>query len=111
MPPRKRKGKPAGQGTFDAIALPAEQASTRDDHRRGLLSLRVPLAATLVAKRQSFAELSKLAPGTILPFDKPCTAELELQAAGKTIARGHCVCQGQRLGLLLDNRAEPDTGA
>lgn len=113
MPPRKRKGKPAGQGALDPNALPAEQASTGDDHRRGLLSLRVPLAVTLVAKRQSVARLSTLTPGTILRFDKPCTAELELQAAGKTIARGHCVCQSQsqRLGILLVDRAEPDACA
>lgn len=69
------------------------------------------MAVALVAKRQSVARLSTLTPGTILRFDKPCTAELELQAAGKTIARGHCVCQSQRLGILLVDRAEPDACA
>jgi flagellar motor switch/type III secretory pathway protein FliN len=105
VPPRKRNGKLTGRGSLDANASPAEQDAFRDDHRRGLLSLRVPLSATLVAKRQSIAQLSALAPGMILRLDTPCTAAIELRVAGKTIARGHCICQGQRLGLLLADRA------
>ena len=91
-------------------ASPAEHGAATDDHRRGLLSVRVPLVAALVAKRQSVAQLSNLAPGTILRLDKPCTTPLALQVAGRTIAHGRCICQGQRLGLLLGEREEPAAG-
>jgi flagellar motor switch/type III secretory pathway protein FliN len=111
VPPRKRKAKLTSRDTLDAVASPAEQTATTDDHRRGLLRLRVPLAATLVARRQSVAQLSTLAPGTILNLDRPCTAQFELQVAGKTIAQGRCVCQGQRLGLLLGDGVEHVGGA
>lgn len=104
MPPRKRQGKLTARRSDDAQASPAQRAVLDDDHRRGLLQLRVPLAVTVVTQRQSIAQLSNLAPGTILRFDKPCSAPLELQVAGRTIARGQCVRQGDRLGLLLGER-------
>ena len=108
MPPRKRQGKLTVRPSDDAQASPAQFGERdNDDHRRGLLSLRVPLAVTVLTQRKSIARLSNLAPGTILCFDKPCSAPLELQVAGRTIARGECVCQGERLGLLLGERTEP----
>jgi flagellar motor switch/type III secretory pathway protein FliN len=102
--PRKRKEMPTDRQAAEAQAAP-EQIRNLSGHRQKLLGLRVPLAVTLVSARRSVAELSNMAPGTILRFDTPCSAALELQVAGRTFAHGQCVRSGDRLGLLIGERS------
>jgi flagellar motor switch/type III secretory pathway protein FliN len=90
----------ASQGSSGAASpLPA--------YLQSLLQIPVPLSVTLVCKRQPLQRILELGPGSILPFDKPCTEPLTLEVAGQTIAQGEAVKVGDKFGLRLTSLILP----
>ncbi len=68
---------------------------------QSLLQIQVPLSVTLASKRQPLQRILELGPGSILPFDKPCSEPLTLDVAGETIAQGEVIKVGDKFGLRL----------
>jgi flagellar motor switch protein FliN/FliY len=74
---------------------------------QSLLQIQVPLSVTLVSKRQPLQRILELGPGSIVPFDKPCTEPLTLEVAGESIAQGEVVKVGDKFGLRLTSLVLP----
>jgi flagellar motor switch/type III secretory pathway protein FliN len=74
---------------------------------QSLLQIPVPVSVTLVSKRQPMQRILELGPGSILPFDKACTAPLTLEVAGHGIAEGEAVKVGDKFGLRLTSLVMP----
>ena len=74
---------------------------------QSLLQIQVPLSVTLVSKRQPLMRILELGPGSIVPFDKPCTEPLTLEVAGESIAQGEVVKVGDKFGLRLTSLVLP----
>ena len=78
-----------------------------DSFQRNVLDIEVPLSVRLAVKRESIERILQLARGTIIEFPRSCEAQLELLAAGRTIAQGECVKVGERVGLRIVTFAAP----
>ena len=74
---------------------------------QSLLQIQVPLSVTLAAKRQPLQRILELGPGSILPFDKPCSDPLTLEVAGETIAQDEVIKVGDKFGLWLTSLVLP----
>ncbi|HZZ71876.1 MAG TPA: FliM/FliN family flagellar motor C-terminal domain-containing protein [Pirellulales bacterium] len=73
-----------------------------------LLKIKVPVMVTLAAKKQTLGQITELAPGSIVAFDKPCEELLLLEAAGHKIALGEAVKVGDKFGLRVKQLVLPD---
>ncbi|QDU87306.1 flagellar motor switch protein [Pirellulimonas nuda] len=77
-------------------------------YARTLLQVRVQVSVTLAAKRQKVEEVMALVPGSLLMFDKPCDAMLEMSVGDRPFAEGDVVKVGEKFGLRLDRMLMPD---
>lgn len=77
-------------------------------YARSLLKVPVPVAVTLAGKRQRVQDVVALAPGSIITFDKPCDAMLEMSVAGCPFAQGDVVKVGEKFGLRIEELLLPD---
>jgi flagellar motor switch/type III secretory pathway protein FliN len=94
------------QGARRPLAAPSAD-SPYPPYLQSLLQIPVSLSVTLVSKRQPMQRILELGPGSILPFDKPCTAPLTLEVAGHGIAEGEAVKVGDKFGLRLTSLILP----
>jgi len=66
-----------------------------------ILSIRVPLIVRLAERSMPLAEILKIAPGSILEFDKPVDADLDLLANNRPIGAGIAVRVNEHYGIQI----------
>lgn len=66
-----------------------------------ILKLRVPVVVRLAERTLRTAEIMKLAPGSIVEFDRQVTDELDLMVNNRQIGTGHAVKIGEHYGLRV----------
>ena len=86
----------------------ANTGRTLPSYTRSLLKIKVPVMVTLAAKKQTLAQITELAPGSIIAFDKPCEELLVMEAAGHKVALGEAVKVGDKFGLRIRQLVLPD---
>ena len=89
-------------------ATSANTGRTLPSYTRSLLKIKVPVMVTLAAKKQTLAQITELAPGSIIAFDKPCEELLVMEAAGHKVALGEAVKVGDKFGLRIRQLVLPD---
>jgi flagellar motor switch protein FliN/FliY len=77
-----------------------EPAETPEELRR-ILHLSVPIIVTLAEREMPVGSVLKLNTGSILEFDRPADAEMELRVNNQVIGRGLPVKVGENFGLRL----------
>ncbi|MCA9242096.1 MAG: FliM/FliN family flagellar motor switch protein [Planctomycetales bacterium] len=101
--PESQPGGPASKEPtriFDFSQLPP--------YCRSLLKVRAPLSVALASKRLSVHDIMKLGAGSILSFDQPCDAPLDVHVGEQLIAEGEAVKVGERFGVKILRMVMPD---
>lgn len=75
---------------------------------RSLLKVRAPLSVALASKKFSIHEIMRLGAGSILSFDQPCDAPLDVYIGDQLIAAGEAVKVGERFGVKIQRMVMPD---
>ncbi len=91
-PPRRSGGLPPAPAQSPEVAR--------------LLQIRVPIIVELARRKMSIATARTLSPGSIIEFEKPVEAELDLLANNRLIGRGACVKVSENFGLLINHIAD-----
>jgi flagellar motor switch protein FliN/FliY len=71
-----------------------------------LLQMRVPVIVKLAESQMPLAGILNLTNGSILEFDRPADAELELMVNNKVIGYGQAVKVGENFGLRIGRIGE-----
>ena len=71
-------------------------------HRDNVLSIETEVSVALAQKPMSLSDVLRLAPGSLLVFDKRCTDSLSVEAGGQEIARATAVQVGDQLGVRIE---------
>lgn len=66
-----------------------------------ILGLTVPISVILTQRNMTVESLLEITVGTIVEFDMSFDAELAMQVANQTIARGQAVKIGENFGLRI----------
>ncbi len=97
-----------------AAAAPQPEPTPQDDfsrlppYARTLLQIQVPMIVNLAAKKQSVGEITRLGPGSIIQFNKPCDESLTLQVGDLAIAEGEAVKVGENFGIRISSMLLPE---
>ncbi|HWL92689.1 MAG TPA: FliM/FliN family flagellar motor switch protein [Phycisphaerae bacterium] len=85
------------------VTRPGSNASTPSISPRlhRILKLRVPVKVRLAQRSLSVAEILRIAPGTILEFERDVESELDLMVANRAIGRGIAVKVNERFGIRI----------
>lgn len=75
-------------------------------HTQRILRMRVPVIVKLAERDMPVAEVLKITGGSILEFDHPADAELDLLVNNKTIGRGQAVKVGENFGLKVTRMSD-----
>ena len=73
-----------------------------------MLKIELPLTVTLATSRQSISQIVKLAPGSILQFNKSCDEMVELSVGDQAIAAGEAVKVGDKFGIRIESMLLPE---
>jgi flagellar motor switch/type III secretory pathway protein FliN len=65
------------------------------------LRVTVSLSVNLAGKKSALRDIVELGPGSIITFDKPCDAPLEVTVGGHPVALGEAVKVGDRFGIRV----------
>lgn len=68
---------------------------------RRILRIRVPVIVQLARRSMMIAGIRKLAPGSIVEFDKSVAESHDLMINNRPIGRGKCVKIGEHFGLQI----------
>jgi len=74
-----------------------------DGPLRRILTIEVPVIVRLAKRKMGLAEVLNLSVGSIVEFDKPFDAELDLMVNNETIGTGQAVKAGEKFGLRILN--------
>lgn len=66
-----------------------------------LLSIQVPVIVVLAEKTMALREVLDLAVGSVIQFEKPVDAPLDLRVNNQPIAAGHAVRSDENFGLQI----------
>ena len=77
----------------------SEMPAANDVER--ILKIGVPVIVKLAERRMKMSEVLRLSPGSILEFNKPSEAQLELMINNRTIGLGVAVKVGENFGIRL----------
>jgi flagellar motor switch protein FliN/FliY len=102
---RKTASAPAGPvagttGTLDFSHLPS--------YSRSLLRISLPVSVKLASKKENLQDVTELAAGTIIKFDKACDEMLELFVGAQAVAQGEAVKIGDKFGFRVSAMLLPD---
>ena len=87
---------PASRG-----AGPAHQSTSTTRNIERILKLRVPVVVRLAERTLRTADIMKMAPGSIVEFDRRVDEELDLMVNNRKIGTGHAVKIGEHFGLRV----------
>lgn len=76
-------------------------------YSKSLLKVQVPLMVTLASKKQTVQEIMTLGPGSILSFEKPCDAPIDISIGEQPIATGETVKVGEKFGVKISQMILP----
>jgi flagellar motor switch protein FliN len=79
----------------------APALSTASSAVRRILKIRVPVIVQLARRTMMIAAIRKLAPGSIVEFDKSVAESHDLMINNRPIGRGKCVKIGEHFGLQI----------
>lgn len=87
-------------------APPVAAAPTADRGQRHsaydqVRGLRVPVIVRVAERTMTMSEIVKLAPGSILEFDRSIDAELDLMVNNRQIGMGEAIKVGEHFGLQI----------
>jgi flagellar motor switch/type III secretory pathway protein FliN len=83
------------------LPLSIEALQQQHPNVRRILQIQVPVVIKLAEGRRPVSELMQMRIGSILEFDKPFDAPLELLIASRPIGYGQAVKAGEKLGLRI----------
>jgi flagellar motor switch/type III secretory pathway protein FliN len=83
------------------LPLSIEALQQQHPNIRRILQIQVPVVVKLVEGRRLVSELMQMRIGSILEFDKPIDAPLELLIGSRPIGYGQAVKTGEKLGLQI----------
>ena len=92
---------PTPRNSLEGLASRPESGLPPAEELRRILHLSVPIIVKLAERDMPVASVLKLNTGSILEFDQPADAEMELLVNNRTIARGLPVKVGENFGLRL----------
>lgn len=72
------------------------------------LRVTVPVSVNLAGKKAALRDIIELGPGSIITFDKPCDAPLEVTVGGHPVATGEAVKVGDRFGVRVKQMILPE---
>ncbi|MCC6573686.1 MAG: FliM/FliN family flagellar motor switch protein [Planctomycetes bacterium] len=72
-----------------------------------ILGIEIPLKVQLVERTMVMREVLNFAPGSVIEFETPCEAPLQLHANGQVIALGRAVKVNEHFGLQVAEVAQP----
>lgn len=91
----------------DAVNLASEYGAPGPVGEQGqsdlsrILKLSVPVMVVLAEQEMAIKSILEMTVGTIVEFDVPFDAELELRVANQTIGRGNAIKIGENFGLSI----------
>lgn len=85
---------------LDFSALPA--------YSKSLLKISLPLRVVLAEKREKLVDVTELAAGTIIKFEKNCDEALQLCIENQLIAEGEAVKIGDKFGFRVSSMLMPE---
>ena len=88
----------------DAIAAQLDRAvaaQSSGEPLKRILKIRVPVIVRLAKRYLKLSEVLNLSAGSIVEFDKPFDAELDLMVNNEVIGSGHAVKTGEKFGLRI----------
>lgn len=111
-----RQANPAGAPAPPPKPKRAPAAKTSEDdpfdrlppYIRSMLSVEVSIQVTLATKKETIQNITELAPGSIIRFDKACDQLLDLEVGDCRIAQGEAVKIGEKFGLRISSMVLPD---
>lgn len=72
-----------------------------------VLSMQVPLAVVLADRTMTLGQVLSLGVGSVVEFEKPVAAALDLYLGEKRVASGKAVRIGENFGLQVTEIADP----
>jgi len=81
----------------------AVAAEARGEPLRRILAIQVPVIVRLAKRNMGLSEVLRLSVGSIVEFDKPFDAELDLMVNNEIIGAGQAVKAGEKFGLRIFN--------
>jgi flagellar motor switch protein FliN/FliY len=97
----------SGPATCPPRPVPSERSDGSSpactDKVKRILKLRVPVVVRLAERPMPLKEIIKIAPGTILEFDRTVDAELDLLANNQPIGSGVAVKVNEHFGLRVSH--------
>lgn len=83
------------------ITPSTHQAASNARNIARILKLRVPVVVRIAERTLRTADIMKLAPGSIVEFDRRVDDELDLMVNNRKIGTGHAVKIGEHFGLRV----------
>jgi flagellar motor switch protein FliN/FliY len=90
----------------DAAAAQLDRAIAAEaegEPLKRILVIEVPVIVRLAKRKMRLSEVLRLSAGSIVEFDKPFDAELDLMVNNKVIGTGQAVKAGEKFGLRILN--------
>ncbi len=75
--------------------------ASRSERMRRIMQMRVPVIVQLAERVLPLRDVMKLAPGSIVEFDRTVDAELDLLVNNRHIGRGEAIKVGEHFGLRV----------
>ncbi len=72
-----------------------------------VLAMQVPLAVVLAERSMTLGQVLALGVGTVIEFEKPVAAALDLYLGEKRVASGKAVRTGENFGLQVTEIVDP----
>ncbi len=72
-----------------------------------VLRIRVPLVVVLARQPMPIEQVTKLVPGVLIQFDKPCESPMTVEVGDQPIAEGEVVKTGEKFGIRIGNILKP----
>ncbi|MFQ5423385.1 MAG: FliM/FliN family flagellar motor switch protein [Phycisphaerae bacterium] len=82
---------------------PTHRSPTRPGNVHRILRLRVPVVVRLAECTMSVGEIMRMSPGSIIEFDRPVEAVLDLLVNNVQIGAGEAIKAGEHFGLRITN--------
>lgn len=74
---------------------------------KSVLRIEVPVVVTLARQPMRIEQVTKLVPGVMIQFDKPCDSPMTVEVGDQAIAEGEIVKTGDRFGIRIGNILKP----
>ena len=91
----------AGAAEKPRVESSPSGGASRSERVRRIMQMRVPVIVQLAERVLPLRDVMKLAPGSIVEFDRTVDAELDLLVNNRHIGRGEAIKVGEHFGLRV----------